>query len=191
MKRLSKPCRILGFAAVGLISLGCAPQTSQMPAWPEQPSPSYPTPDGSTEVAKPAAELDTDLDTPAPEQKSPPAASGSSLAKEYDGKKSLDTLKGKATYYADSLAGNHTANGDIYDPMLFTGAHKKLKFGTIVRVIREDNGAVTYIRINDRGPFGSADRIIDLSKAAAQELDMMRAGVVTVRVEILERPGSK
>lgn len=115
-------------------------------------------------------------------------AKSSSLAKEYDGKKPLSTVKGKATYYADSLAGNHTANGDIYDPDEFTAAHKKLPFGTVVRVVREDTGDATYVRINDRGPFGPSDRIIDLSKAAAEEIDMMKAGVVSVRVEVLDKP---
>ena len=57
-----------------------------------------------------------------------------------------------------------------------------------MRVIRVDNGAVTYAKINDRGPFGPANRIIDLSRAAAVELDMRRAGVVDVRVEVVGKP---
>src|SRR5690606_15659747 len=116
----------------------------------------------------------------------PPSAS--LLAKEYAGKKSLETLSGKATYYADSLAGNSTASGEVYDPKEHTAAHKKLPFGTVVRVVREDTSAVTYARINDRGPFGEKDRIIDLSRAAAEELDMMKAGVVSVRVEVVDKP---
>ena len=118
----------------------------------------------------------------------PGAGSSSALAKQYEGKKALQTLEGKATYYADSLAGNHTASGEPYDPELFTAAHKKLPFGTVVRVVRRDNGQTTYVKINDRGPFGAKDRIIDLSKAAARELDMLGAGVVGVRVEVVERP---
>ena len=114
--------------------------------------------------------------------------SSSRLRSTYGGKKPLKTLNGKATYYADSLAGNLTANGDIYNPAKFTAAHRQLRFGTIVRVTRKDNGKTTYARVNDRGPFSRQDRIIDLSKAAAQELGMMKVGVVPVRVEILERP---
>jgi rare lipoprotein A len=72
----------------------------------------------------------------------------------------------------------------------FTAAHRSLPFGTIVRVVRTDTGRVTYVKVNDRGPFGSSKRIIDLSRAAAEELQMMRAGVVPVRVEILERPAA-
>jgi rare lipoprotein A len=97
-------------------------------------------------------------------------------------------LEGKASYYADSLAGNHTANGDIYDPKKHTGASRDLPFGTVVRVVRKDNGRSTQVRINDRGPFGKKRRIIDLSRAAAEDLDMIRAGVVDVRVEVLEEP---
>jgi rare lipoprotein A len=94
-------------------------------------------------------------------------------------------LRGKATYYADSLAGNKTASGDRYDPKALTGAHRRLPFGTRVRVTREDTGDSVEIVINDRGPFGGPGRIIDLSRAAAERLKMIRAGVVRVRVEVL------
>lgn len=153
------------------------------PAWPEQPSPSYPDPSATAE--KSDALTDESLVEPKIEAESDRA---SALAKQYDGREPLDTLKGKASYYADSLAGNHTASGEIYDPKLFTAAHKKLTFGTIVRVVREDNGAVTYAKINDRGPFGDAERILDLSKAAAKKLGMTEIGVASVRVEIVELP---
>ncbi|MEN9577076.1 MAG: hypothetical protein RJA70_85 [Pseudomonadota bacterium] len=103
----------------------------------------------------------------------------------YDGVSPVDVLHGKATYYANSLAGNKTASGQVYDPELFTAAHRKLPFGTIVRVVRTDTQRYVYARVNDRGPFGNSQRIIDLSYAAAERLDMLRAGVVPVRVEIL------
>lgn len=95
---------------------------------------------------------------------------------------------GKASYYADSLAGNTTASGDIYDPQAFTAAHRDLPFGTVVDVRRIDTGAVVRVRVNDRGPFGDAQRIIDLSRRAATELDMLRAGVVHVELRIVSRP---
>lgn len=94
-------------------------------------------------------------------------------------------LEGKAAYYGDSLAGNRTANGDVYDPRGFTAASRTLPFGTLVRVVRVDNGRSVVVRINDRGPFGDERRIIDLSRAAAEQLDMIRAGVIDVRVEVL------
>jgi rare lipoprotein A len=176
--------KLLLSASCASVFLGCSlNKTPDSPAWPEQPSPSYPDPNGPGGDGASNENLDEGKSDSSPE---PPPSS--SLAKEYDGKEALETLNGKATYYADSLAGNHTANGDIYDPKNFTAAHKKLPFGTIVRVVRQDTGAVTYARINDRGPFGSQDRIIDLSRAAAAELQMMKAGVVDVRVEVVDRP---
>lgn len=97
----------------------------------------------------------------------------------------LEVHQGKAVYYGDSLAGNHTANGEIYDPRKLTAASRSLPFGTMVRVVRLDTGREVVVRINDRGPFGNERRIIDLSRAAAEQLDMIRAGVVDVRVEVL------
>jgi rare lipoprotein A len=94
---------------------------------------------------------------------------------------------GKASYYADSLAGNTTASGDVYDPQALTAAHRTLPFGTMVHVRRVDTGAVVRVRVNDRGPF-AGDRIIDLSRKAAEALDMMRAGVVDVELRVVSRP---
>ena len=128
---------------------------------------------------------------PASPTRSVPASGGStSLAQRYAGHAPLERQRGEATYYADSLAGNSTASGEPYRPELFTAAHKKLPFGTVVRVVRTDTGRVTYAKVNDRGPFGGASRIIDLSRAAAEQLQMMRAGVVPVRIEVLERPAA-
>jgi rare lipoprotein A len=95
-------------------------------------------------------------------------------------------LAGKASYYHDSLAGNHTANGEIYDPGRLTAASRDLPFGSVVRVIRLDTGAHVIVRVNDRGPFGNRKRILDLSRAAARELGMLSRGVVDVRAEVLE-----
>lgn len=96
-------------------------------------------------------------------------------------------LLGEASYYHDSLAGNLTANGDVYDPNMLTAAHLRLPFGTIVRVTRLDTGARVIVRINDRGPYRKATRIIDLSRAAAERLHMIRRGVAQVRVDVLYR----
>lgn len=98
----------------------------------------------------------------------------------------LEVLEGKATYYSDALAGRPTASGEAYDPRALTAAHRSLPFGTVVRVVRPDSGRAVVVRINDRGPFGNERRIIDLSRTAAEELDMIRAGVVDVRAEVLE-----
>ena len=95
---------------------------------------------------------------------------------------------GLAVYYADSLHGNSTASGQKYDKNAMTAAHRQLPFGTIVRVTRLDNRRSVQVRINDRGPFGDSDRIIDLSRQAAVILGMIREGVVSVRVEVVRRP---
>jgi rare lipoprotein A len=171
---------------VSMSSIGCSAATKAEPEWPHQPSPSYPQNSSGGAAVGPGVGSQPD---PAVEKQEPSASN--LLAKQYESKTALDTLEGKATYYADSLAGNHTANGDVYDPAEFTAAHKKLPFGTIVRVVRQDGRATTYVKINDRGPFGPADRIIDLSKAAAKALNMMQAGVVDVRVEVVELPAKK
>lgn len=108
------------------------------------------------------------------------------LEGEYGGRRAVAVLEGEASYYGDSLAGHHTANGERYDPRAFTAAHRTLPFGTIVRVVRTDTHAVVYVRVTDRGPFGSSRRILDLSRAAAERLHMIRSGVAKVRAEIVE-----
>lgn len=100
----------------------------------------------------------------------------------------LDEAEGKASYYADKFAGKTTASGERFDPDEMTAAHPRLPFDTVVRVTRLDGGEQSVVvRINDRGPFVD-DRIIDVSEAAAKELEMIQEGVVEVRVEVLERP---
>lgn len=92
---------------------------------------------------------------------------------------------GLATYYGKEFNGKRTANGEKYDPHKLTAAHRTLPFGTKVRVTRLDNRKSVVVRINDRGPFVRG-RIIDLSWAAAKELDMVSKGVVKVRIEIVK-----
>ncbi|MFZ9396190.1 MAG: septal ring lytic transglycosylase RlpA family protein, partial [Erythrobacter sp.] len=76
------------------------------------------------------------------------------------------------------------ASGEHYDPAQFTAAHRTLPFGSLVRVTNPRNGQQVTVRINDRGPFGHG-RVIDLSRAAAEELDLVRAGVGEVELELL------
>ena len=98
--------------------------------------------------------------------------------------------RGRASYYSDKLAGRSTASGEPYDPRALTAAHRKLRFGTLVEVTRPD-GRRVQVRINDRGPFGDSKRIIDLSRAAAERLEMVREGVVDVTVRIVSAPPPK
>ena len=98
---------------------------------------------------------------------------------------------GKASYYGSNYGTNRkTASGKPYDKGKLTAAHKTLPFGTIVRVTNKKNGKTVDVEINDRGPFIKG-RVIDLSVAAAQELDMMDSGVISVSVDIIEVPGEK
>jgi rare lipoprotein A len=83
--------------------------------------------------------------------------------------------------------GRRASNGEIYDMYKLTAAHRTLPFETMVRVTNLNNGKSTVVRITDRGPFVD-NRIIDLSLAAAREVDSVGAGVVPVRVEVLS-PG--
>ena len=92
---------------------------------------------------------------------------------------------GKASYYGDRHHGQRTANGERFDQNALTAAHRTLPFGTRVRVTNLNNERSVVLRINDRGPFVRG-RVIDVSRAAAVRLDMLRAGVVPVRVEALD-----
>ncbi len=100
-----------------------------------------------------------------------------------------DLQKGGISWYHDSLAGNLTANGERYDPRARTCAHKKHKFGTRLRVTITDTGASATCRVNDRGPF-VAGRVLDVSRALAEELGIVDRGVAdgTV-VRLIEADG--
>jgi rare lipoprotein A len=95
-------------------------------------------------------------------------------------------LRGEASFYANSLRGRPTASGEPYDPGKLTAANRTLPLGTRLRVTRLDTGKSVVVRVNDRGPFGHRSRILDLSRAAAQQLDMLGAGVVRVQAEVIE-----
>lgn len=95
-------------------------------------------------------------------------------------------LAGMATWYGPGFVGRRTANGERFDPAQLTAAHRTLPFGTRVRVVSERTGDSVVVRINDRGPFGHAERIIDLSRGAARRIGLDRAGVMRVRLEIVE-----
>jgi rare lipoprotein A len=95
-------------------------------------------------------------------------------------------LRGDASYYAAFFRGRKTANGERYDPRKFTAANRTLPLGTRLRVTRLDTGKSVVVRVNDRGPFGKRSRILDLSRAAAEELDMIKVGHTEVEAVVLE-----
>ncbi len=93
-----------------------------------------------------------------------------------------------ASWYGRKFHGRKTANGEIYNQMAFTAAHKNLRFGTLLRVTNPDNELSVIVRINDRGPYIHG-RELDLSKASASALGMVQKGVAKVRVEQLALKG--
>jgi rare lipoprotein A len=94
------------------------------------------------------------------------------------------TETGIASYYADKYHGRTTASGEVFDTSKLTAAHRTLPFGTVVKVTHQGSQRSVTVRVNDRGPF-VAGRVIDLSRAAARELAMEKAGLANVKVEIL------
>lgn len=99
---------------------------------------------------------------------------------------------GVASWYGDGddFNGKRTANGEIYDMNKLTAAHQKLPFHTLVEVENIENGKKVMVRINDRGPFIKG-RIIDLSKRAATQLEMLSSGTADVHLRIVRVPGRK
>lgn len=95
------------------------------------------------------------------------------------------TQTGEASYYARMLEGNPTASGATYRQDSLTAAHRFLPLGTVVKVTNLSNNKDVVVEINDRGPFAK-DRILDLSRAAAKELNMIDAGVAEIKLEVVE-----
>lgn len=108
------------------------------------------------------------------------------LGQRYAGSRVLAVQRGSGSYYSDAFTGRPTASGARYEPGGFTAAHRNLPFGSVLRVTRVDGGQTVYVQVTDRGPYGPRGRILDLSRAAAERLDMLRAGVVKIKVEVLE-----
>ena len=166
--------RILYFLSTILFSLalvgsGCAGRRPIANPPPTQPTP---TPPGKEESAK----RSTDVPPPNPRARRDrpipaPAPAGY-------------TEQGNASWYGEPFNGRRASNGEVYDMYKLTAAHRTLPFDTMVRVTNLNNGKSTTVRITDRGPFVE-NRIIDLSLAAAREIDLVGAGVAPVRVEVL------
>lgn len=91
---------------------------------------------------------------------------------------------GEASWYGAQFAGRRTASGERFDPQELTAAHRTLPFGSRVRVTHARSGKSVVVRINDRGPF-SGQRVIDLSKAAAQRIGIVGAGRGQVELALL------
>ena len=97
--------------------------------------------------------------------------------------------KGLGSYYANKFAGRATASGTIYRPNEMTAAHLTLPFGTLIRVTNTRNGRSVDVTVTDRGPH-TKGYIVDVSRRAAVQLDIIEAGVVPVVVTVLKRPAN-
>ena len=97
---------------------------------------------------------------------------------------------GRASYYADKFHGRSTSSGEIYDRSEYTAAHRDLPFNTIVEVINTTNNRIAVVKINDRGPF-AYNRMIDLSFAAAKDLELLGPGEAQVEIKILSMDKSE
>jgi rare lipoprotein A len=163
-----KRSRLSFFALAGqlcLFSIGCAAKRPVSASAPSQPTP---TPPSTAESAK------TSTNTSPPRRsKTPPAPAPVGWSEE-----------GNASWYGNPFHGRRASNGEVYDMYKLTAAHRTLPFDTMVRVTNLNNGKSTTVRITDRGPFVD-NRIIDLSLAAAREIESVGPGVVPVRLEVI------
>ena len=92
---------------------------------------------------------------------------------------------GVASYYGKAFHGRKTASGEVFNMYRLTAAHRVLPLGTRIKVTNLSNGRWVVVKVNDRGPFVEG-RILDLSFAAALELEMVKAGTARVMIEIVE-----
>src|SRR5205085_6619806 len=100
-------------------------------------------------------------------------------------KTTAEALHGIASWYGEEFAGRTTANGEIFDPLLLTAAHRTLPFGTIVDIRNSKTGQTVRVRVNDRGPY-IGNRVIDLSYAAAQQIGLIEPGTGEVEIAIVK-----
>ena len=101
-----------------------------------------------------------------------------------------DAAEGKLAWYGKKFAGRKTASGERFNPGALTMAHKTLPFGTRVKVTNTANKRSVVVRVNDRGPT-QADRIGDVSLAAARKLGMLRGGVIDAKMEVVGMAAGK
>jgi peptidoglycan lytic transglycosylase len=177
-----KSCRgisllVLGISCAAILS-GCAgrrPVASRPPA-PAQPAA---TPPETEESAKNATRGPTPAATPANPSRPAKRSNGG-----VEPASAGFVEEGNASWYGAPFHGRRASDGEIYDMNQLTAAHRTLPFNTVVRVTNLTNGKSTVVRITDRGPFVEG-RVIDLSFAAAKEIESVGPGVVPVRLEIL------
>ena len=94
-------------------------------------------------------------------------------------------IEGEGSYYGPGFHGKKTASGETFNQNDYTCAHKTLPFGTVLKVVRIDNGATVEVRVNDRGPY-VGDRILDLSVAAGKKIGLDKVGHAKVSATVIE-----
>ena len=134
----------------------------------------------------PAVALPT---TPTPEENAPAEAEDKEAIKIPADAKPLSVETGTASWYGAPYHNRRGSNGEVYNMHAFTAAHLTLPLGSIVRVTNVKTGHSAVVRITDRGPFVEG-RIIDLSLAAAKQIDVYQPGTATVKLEVLQTPSS-
>jgi rare lipoprotein A len=118
--------------------------------------------------------------TAAPSASAAPAAAAAATAAASTGAES-----GKIAYYGRKFAGRKTASGERFNPNAMTMAHRSLPFGSTVKVTNSKSGKSVVLRVNDRGPNSPADRVGDVSLAAARKLGMLRSGVIAADLQVV------
>ena len=96
-----------------------------------------------------------------------------------------EPMQGVASWYGEEFAGRTTANGEIFDPLQFTAAHRTLPFGTVLDITNPKTGQSVRVRVNDRGPY-IGGRLIDLSYAAAQRIGLIEPGIGEVKIAVVK-----
>jgi rare lipoprotein A len=97
----------------------------------------------------------------------------------------LGTQEGIASYYSDEFNGRRTSSGEVFNNGELTAAHRTFPFGTRIKVINLSDRSEVVVRVNDRGPV-KPERVVDLTRRAADEIGLVRAGLARVRIEVLE-----
>jgi rare lipoprotein A len=165
----------LAFVAFAIVATGCA---GRKPIVASAPTAPVSTPGATEEEAK----RSTSTEVQPRRNATPPKRSGAA-----DAAAPIYAEEGNASWYGAPFHGRKASNGEIYDMNKLTAAHRTLPFNSMVRVTNLNNGKTTTVRITDRGPVVD-NRIIDLSRAAAQEIGSIGPGIVPVRIEVLSGP---
>ncbi len=148
-------------------------------------NPAKPTPIPKPVISEAEKEIvaQTTEEAAEPEVQPEPAPEAEPIVEESQERGSF-IAEGNASFYGGKFHGRKTASGAIFNKHAMTAAHRNLPFGTRVRVTHVHNGRSVVVTINDRGPFVKS-RIIDVSRAAAEQLGMVQQGVARVRLERL------